>query len=366
MSNNKALIQNVYLYLITRISVWAILAGLFWGCEDSVPRPYLEKDTQPQESRTIDEGNILTQAELNPQKHQLDDLTYFNSPNLKVVGDFVYISVPDDAKIYVSDLNLQPQETISFRKPENDPQLTGILDFAVLQDEFVVLNNGLGKGSVRQPNQLLWFSRQGEFKSEFAIQGMDAQRLAVIDNRQFVVKSLNDGAYLFRRYNLEQGKMSSFQPKGNQETDMIFLGTMALQNNDHLYFGGYSEPILKKYDLHSGKLLFSRAVIDDYPSDYNYSTNTGGEFKAHLTPGALFATRALAVHGDHIFTTRDNNGDARYKTLDIYSVENGEYERSILTKYIPVYQGLDVVGDKIYSLEEEAGHFYIVVYANPF
>lgn len=135
---------------------------------------------------------------------------------------------------------------------------------------------------------------------------------------------------------------------------MMYGGVIASHGNS-MVFAGYSEPILKKYSLDRGELLFSVNIIDDYDSSYNYVTSESGEYMSMgFSPGALYAVSGLDVIDDFIYTTNRHNGERNNNFIDVYSQSDGTYLESYSLVNYPVSAGLAVDGDYIYSIEMEA------------
>lgn len=144
-------------------------------------------------------------------------------------------------------------------------------------------------------------------------------------------------------YGFEEGQVDI-------EESMKYSGYLSA-DGEALYYGGYSEPVLRKYSL-EGDLLFSRSTIDNIDTRDNYQDYSSDEFRAFgFSEDARYSTYRLDVSGDELFVIPFHNGESGFRYLDIYDAQNGEYRSSLRMDYFP----RDVIaeGDYIFTLTRD-------------
>ncbi|MDZ7715126.1 MAG: hypothetical protein U5J95_02820 [Balneolaceae bacterium] len=101
---------------------------------------------------------------------------------------------------------------------------------------------------------------------EFLNGGYQVRDMAMTDDRTYFYEVMPGLEYLF--YEVERTEGTSvvrrkFQDQSNDMNILAYGGSITVHNQS-LYFGGSSEPLIRRYDLSSEEveLVFSRAVID--------------------------------------------------------------------------------------------------------
>jgi len=176
--------------------------------------------------------------------------------------------------------------------------------------------------------------------------------------------------YEVKRKGSESEITRQFQKRSDKIEILAYNGSITY-NNQSLYFAGYSEPLIRRYDL-SGEepeLVFSRAVIDDYNSENNYrkmERTAGGSRFWMFTQDAKFSSEDIAVDDNYLYSVRHHNDEEGYKYLDIYDVEDGSYRGSFSLLHYPSEIAVDE--DYIYTLESEGNdpiRKYLIKYEKP-
>ncbi|NBC26668.1 MAG: hypothetical protein GVY08_07400 [Bacteroidetes bacterium] len=171
----------------------------------------------------------------------------------------------------------------------------------------------------------------------FPKKGARPARVALGDNENVLIYTPITPEFLFNQSDLEGNTIGGFSTLGDLagHNALKYTGRVVVKNN-HLYFAGHSESILKKYDL-DGDLMFSRTTIDDWPADFNYVVFKAGEGQvgSRYSEGALFAFNNFDVWDKYIVTIPHHNGDPDYKYLDVYSRSDSYYLGTLTTDDFP-------------------------------
>lgn len=213
------------------------------------------------------------------------------------------------------------------------------------------------------------YDLDGNFREEFLNGAYQANAMAM-DGSTFYFQVMPNQEYLFyevKRAESESIVLRQFQKLTDDGNALAYTGEIIYHGNS-LYYGGYSEPLIRRYDL-SGEevhLIFSRAVIDDYNSENNYQkpqqTSGGNRFFGYSSE-AKFASQDIAADDTYLYSVRHHNDEEGYKYLDIYDVEEGNYVGSFALKYYPYHIGVD--NHHIYTLESYGGVKYLMKYEKP-
>jgi hypothetical protein len=215
------------------------------------------------------------------------------------------------------------------------------------------------------------YDLDGNFIEEFMNGAYQVSNMAVGKNDSYYFQ-ITGADSLF--YEVNKTETQSIINRRFQHTDnlkmLVQSGGHIEYNNQSLYFGGFSEPLIRGYDL-SGQepeLNFSRAVIDGYNSEKNYRKPErvpGGRMYS-FTDEAQFASEDIAVDDNYLYSVRHHNNKEGYKYLDIYAVENGNYIGSFTLSHYPKEIAVD--DSYIYTIEvsaENPSQFYLMKYAKP-
>lgn len=175
---------------------------------------------------------------------------------------------------------------------------------------------------------------------------------------------------LFQVVDTEGNVTDRFGPSGKGEltrsdNPIAYNGRLAAGSAlEHLYFGGYSEPLLKKYEI-GGEQVFSVKTVDNLPSEVNYLTpqsNEETQMWAYAKPG-LFSVETLSVFRDYLLVGPINDVEGNTLTyIDVYSAEDGSYIRSYRVPNFVAGLAVDETG--IYTKEKSGDEWYLKVYPN--
>lgn len=307
-------------------------------------------------SQQIDERIFVADLEAVHSQY-LDSLEIYSPSFLKSDQKYLFLSEGGQKKInaiYKNDFSKAYSITVDEGRGPGELNLFNHFD--VSSDYFALLDNpGL---------KILILDHDGNFISEFFTEGDRPARVAFIGNNQLLIYSPITDSYMFKVIDLEGNIISRFTKLDRRDghNALKFTGRVIVSDN-HIYFAGHSESILKKYSS-DGTLLFSKTTIDDFPSEHNYVTFQTGEGAAgsRYSPGALYAFFNFEVWDDYIVTVVHHNNDPEFKYLDIYSSENGQYLGTLTTEGFP--NDITIDDDYLYVRESLDGVRTLKKYPN--
>lgn len=159
------------------------------------------------------------------------------------------------------------------------------------------------------------YDLNGNFEEEFLNGGYEVRSMAMADKQTYYFEIYPGLGYLFLEVGRKPKHRSSirrrFQHQSKKINILAYTGKIVYHNGS-LYFGGYSEPLIRRYDVSDKKvkLVWSRSVIDAYNSKNNYQKpKKGSEFDFFgYTKNAQFASWDIAVDDNYVYSVRASNG----------------------------------------------------------
>jgi hypothetical protein len=340
------------------------LIGLFvlFSCSESVDKrldAFTKKKAQTSAERTI--------QDLTPT----DSLNITQTFNGRSFEDIKEHKASIIAKVSDQILKLNKQD-LSTEKMFTVPEGRGpgeIINFNVVM--YDVEEGGIAIHDKKAKKTVL-YNLNGNFREEFMNGTYSVSNMAMANEQTYYFQVIGGDSLFFE---VRRNESQSVVRRRFQQTDNIKMlvqsGGHIEYNNQSLYFGGYSEPLIRRYDL-SGekpKLVFSRAVIDDYDSKKNYQKpqrTSGGGRMYGFTDQAQYASDDIAVDDNYLYSVRHHNSKEGYKYLDIYAIEDGSYIGSFALPYYPKEVAID--DHHIYTIEVAATstpQIYLMKYAKP-
>ncbi len=316
-------------------------------------------DAQPQKAKL---RNFLewTAADNINLTTQIDSLGHVYG--LKVTGDRILL-YDDNKVVWMIDKERTEIEKIVLNVGRGPGELLNIRDLAAGDDRFYI--------SDTQQRKLLEFDYTGRLITERTVAG-NASKILITGPRELLAYTQFGEEHLFTFYNPDETVIQGEQTeKGfefrNPEQNMLSYEGKISGAENAVFFGGYSEPILKKYDTTNGNLLFSVQTMDYFDSSGNYDTAQSGEFMVYgYADNALYAVQAMDVNGDNLYVKNYANGNKTAKAIDIYSAKDGAYQASFNAQRSEVLH-ISADDEAIYTIETnpENGHFWLTRYDKP-
>lgn len=291
-------------------------------------------------------------------KLDLNKLDLFYVLRMEEQEENLFFLNGDKLEIFIlnkQNLNLSGAKKIMFIKGRGPGELQSITDYDVHNNEIFISDRQQGKISI--------YNFDGILKEEFSLPEIIADRIQVIDNKRILTFSLKTGNYVFNILNREGDILDSFIETQPDLHYLMYSGDI-YYNTDDIYFVGYSEPIIKKYNLQTKNLIYSIDVINSYSTEDNYVKNElGGFSSSSYSPAALYSSLGYTIYNDQLYMTRHHNGNVEGKYLDVYNSVTGEYIFSYELEHFPSGSGIIVDENHIYSLEKSHGNKrWLVIY----
>lgn len=345
-------------------TIWPILLRFCFiyclaGCTHSEgPQSFWDRDPQEATRRTITGTLAVQDSTLLSDRYGI-----LYAAGLELDGGDLYIRDRSGMSIFVIDKEtLEYKGTISIPEGRGPEELTNIGGYDINSGILALLNLDVGKIQIR--------TAEGAFDREFGSESLFPRRIRVTSDQNLIVFSnyffVNDEEYLFHRLNREGEVISSFGPVHNEGYKSVKAeGQLNLDNEGNTYYAGYGEHILKKWDR-EGKLLFSVASIDNYPSEANYFSSSNGEqFIEGYSQFAFYNALGSTINEDYWFILPGGISEIDPLTylLDLYSREDGRYLFSMELSY-PHNGYIAADGEYIYMLHTIDGEIYLFRYRN--
>lgn len=333
------------------------------GCEEE-DRPPGFFEGKPQ---ATDQRQVHTMPPARDSVRLLD-LDVFEFGDFFVQGDALYLPKYNDTfgkALAVNKKTLTPERVIG----RGEGQGPG---------EVQVAGTGVARGRVvfYSPRQrkIAVYDTSGTWVTDIR-PGIYLDNVAPLANRFVVMNTVSvveqEGRPpLFLVVDGKEQVVDRFGPSGRPEVarsdnPIAYTGKIAAgPDGAYLYFGGYSEALLKKYEI-GGEQVFSVKTIDNLPSEVNYLTPQSNEevrmwgYAEH----GLFSVKTLAVFGRYLLVGPINDIEGNTLTyIDVYRAEDGAYVRSYRMPNFVEALAVDESG--IYTEEESEGEMYLKAYEN--
>lgn len=301
-------------------------------------------------------GQLVMTDSLNLEER----LGIMNGSSMRADADFIYINDLNELKIHaIEKISLTSREIISPGRGQGPREVSGIGSFTV-SDSFILINDS------RQMKIQVW-SKSGEFITEFMTDGVRPHRVVASGDENLTLLSPipSQSFNLFHMIDMNGNHIQSFgEPDEDFRNPLKYAGEI-WTDEEFLYYAGYSEHILTKFDM-DGNLIYSRSAIDDFSAEKNYFMDgdadnrrigyvEGGYYSAG--GGTIFEDMILIVH------VGESPSDTKTHSLDFYRKTDGEYIATVILPLRPV-MSIAVDESNIYVLTEEEGIRFIAVFEN--
>jgi len=334
-----------------RLNYTLTLILIFVACTNknkTVGSDFFQKELQQFETRS----NIKILE--NVKKQVIDSLNLYKTRSLRGRKNFLFLSENRQIAI-INKGDLKLTKTVQLTKGKGPGEVLAINAFDISSKHIAVLD--------RQASKVVLLDRSGSFKNEVIIENLYADYMALFNNESFIIFSSSTGKYLFNELDLSGALVNQYEMQNSEKKyhSMKYTGHLQVHDNN-IYFLGYGESILKKFDR-NGNLLFSRSTIDNWSSEDNYEKyNTGEFYVQRFTDKAQYAFADFTVWSDYLIAIPHHNKDAEYRYLDIYDTNNGDYLGTYKTEG---YASEVVADDKyIYTKEILNGDITLKKYLN--
>jgi len=321
---------------------------------------FFKKEIQNKDQRTI-KGSLTAVDSI-----KLSTLDIYNVYWLRMNENHLFISGGKQFNI-VNKKNFNEHYTINFAEGRGPDEVIGVNTLDV-KDSLVAL------GDVNQRKVLIGkipeiFKREIIWKKNLVLDTKAApNRISIIDPDTYLVFSRESSSeFSFNIIDKKGVRINGFEklPSTHDLHDILlslkYQGYTMVHGNN-IYYAGYAEPILKKYNL-KGEMAYSVSTIDNYNTEANYMSSVGKQQSVYgYAPGTLFSTRDFDIHKNYWLVIPDSNGKDNFAYIDIYDEEHGVYIGSFTLTNIPKFMRSD---DRfIYVIETIQDELYLNVYKN--
>lgn len=321
---------------------------------------FFEKDIQYKKQR----NNVGSLIALDSIK--LSTFGIFNTYWLEINKNELFIS-NGKKLIIVKKKNFSNHHTINFAEGKGPNEVIGVNTLDV-KDSLIALGDVsqrkvlIGRIPEIFGNEIIW--KKNLIFDTKAV----PNQINIIDSETYLVFSRASGSeFTFNIVDKNGSRINGFEklPSTHELHDILlslkYQGYTTV-NGSGIYYAGYAEPILKKYNL-KGELAYSVSTIDNYSTETNYMSSVGDQQSVYgYAPGTLFSTRDFYLNKDYWLVIPDANGSDNFAFIDIYDEDQGEYVGSFTLKNIPKYITSD--DHFIYVIETMHDKQYLKIYKN--
>jgi hypothetical protein len=349
--------KQLILYLIPVLT----LLTLFY-CTNSARQEYrIFPDKSPQESTE----RSTTDLTLVDSLHITEAFDSWTLSDIKLSEASIFAKL-EDRIIKLNKENLSTEDTLTIPEGRGPGEVVNSNEV-----RFDIGNKGLAVYD-RNASKTALYDLNGNFREEFLNGAYPVRKMVMADEQVYYIQLFPGSEYLF--YEVKRKKSESeitrrFQKQSDNIEILAYNGSITYHNQS-FYFAGYSEPLIRRYDLSGDttELVFSRAVIDDYNSENNYRKpeRSSNVQVWDYTDEAQYASRDIAVDDNYLYSVRHHNDEEGYKYLDIYDVEDGSYRGSFSLQYYPTEIAVDE--NHTYTKEFKNGELeqkYLMKYEKP-
>jgi len=298
------------------------------------------------------------------EQREIKDLNTLDSLNLDSLGLFtprVLVKVKKglvfldrtSRTIVQTDNDLRILNTFEIPEGRGPGELGLVRRFDEKDGKIAFIDNGLKK--------LTLYSLEGKFLKDLKVSGFPLIELVeIINSDEYLIASTFATDSLYHLIDSKGNILKRIQSSKQVDNPMMFTAQLKVSGNN-LYMAGYSEPVIKKYSLENGSLIYSKEMIDSYETTENYMSFSNG---AGFTDEAIYGSMAIAIENGFFYSARHHNGKKGYKFLDVYSEDFGEYEFSYLLDNYINNESIAVDDDHLYTIETNSkGENLLMKYA---
>jgi hypothetical protein len=333
----------------------AIFILFFTGCiQDEIDYSFWQSDEQQTTQRTVSGTLAIADSLLLYESFRMP-----HAIGLEKNSTDLYIKDNANNEIFIIDAQtLDHKGTISPPEGQGPRELTSLVSYDIYEGN-VVINADM--------NKIQTWNTDGDFIHEFLAEELHPRRIRFRSDEKVVVLShyfsVTEKTNLLHVINLDGKVEFEFgQVSEDNYSSLKAEGYILTDEEDNVYYSGYSEHILKKWDS-EGNQIYSVASIDNHPSEFNYATTEGesqrimgySEFANYHSIGMAFLNKYwLILHGGI-------PAEPTYTPiLDIYDRDNGQY---LFSMELPYQTSQIVAGyDYLYALHTIEDDIYLVLY----
>lgn len=337
--------------------VGVLILTMYYGCTKSEePVSVWDRDSQEVTDRVFTSDLVVVDSLRHSEEYGI-----LNASNLVLEDTKLFINDVAQNEIFVIDRStLEHLSTISPPEGQGPGEITSLLFFNVSDETVVIPNTALQKIQI--------WSSDGEYVNEFVSEGVSPRVILVRSDEKIITLPFNffleENGYLLQLLNQSGEILSGFGPITPAEYSTYQVeGRIFIDEDDNIYYSGYSEHIIKKWDV-EGNLIYSVASIDNLPREMMYSIDVGSGTVVAYNQFADFHSIGGAIYGNYLIIIHAGiSGDEQAaRVLDIYNSKDGKYVSSYLMPNSTTSIAIDE--SFIYAIHTIEADRYLVRYQN--
>jgi len=282
------------------------------------------------------EGDFFTStaqdAETRLIEHQIvaiDSFNMFDTYDISLLNDILVnndtLLIPYSSKMRIVRINFDEPlifEYTSFEKGEGPGELRNMQGIDTNESGLLIADS--------QQNKTVLFSTSDESLKEQGVAPRTPHRISWVTTDTYVILSPISHDKVFHVVSVSNGLQASFGTAVSPPNPLMYEGRIRA-TEDNLYYAGRSEPVLKKYTT-QGDLVYSRATIDNFPTEGNYFTSEDPDFVMfRYTDWALYSTSHFTLSDAYwiVVPVPEEEFEETHQVIDLYHRSNGSYSHSI-------------------------------------
>lgn len=229
-------------------------------------------------------------------------------------------------------------------------------EFKSPKDIKIDQNDNIWVSDFRQGRISVW-SKDGDLLDSIVPSTGTPANLAILPDGTFVILPVFPvDDKLFLEFDKIGKLIKSFQEVPLAEITLSAGANLYFEGNisadrEFMFYSSFSEGVIQKYNLESGKLIYSRSTLENVKTqipeinDVNSNITT-----AKRSKNTTYATRDISISDNKIYTLFSGSEYSVSKLIDVYSTSNGDYQHSF--KLSNFARSVAVRGDRIYVLHK--------------
>lgn len=304
--------------------------------------------------QTATERNNTAMSEPNTRLNLADFNIYSAGHLVQNRTHLFFVDFGNLSVVKISKSGFQEPVLFTFNNSSGPGELQAIRSVAVAENELLI-------GDPRQLRIVLT-DIQGHYIRDIHTD-FSPDNLFYLGGNRILNFNAHQQDHLFTVCNVEADTATGFEEiTFDFEDSMKYPGYLSV-DNEHIFYAGYSEPILKKYTT-EGELIFSRAIINNFDTADQYVYRTMGERRmVGFSEDALYSSMDIAHFGSCFIVIPHHHGNEEATYLDMYDASDGSYKETLSIHQRPPSIAVD--DDHLYLLVQHEDDMILERYPNP-
>jgi hypothetical protein len=337
MRDGRVFIPAYFLLMDYKMKYFLALLLLLSACSNKERNNFLQKTKQSVEKRNFENKLELVQSK------RLSELGVENPVGFVGSQDELFINDRGTHEVKVIDKDsFKIKRTLTFNKGRGPGEIEQITDIDIAGNHLLINDSNSQK--------IVLYNKNGKYLKDIILYNITFDKIKLFTrDKLFVVSTVGDPQYSIADFegNILYEKIINI----NNSNPLCLTGSYFI-DKEEIYFGGYSESILKKYQMtEEMSQVFSRAFIENNLSEGNYfSRKSKDQSLWSFLPEAIYSSFDIGKYRDLMIDVPAHNGDKKKKIVDFYNINNGDYMFSSNTLHNPS------------KVQADNTHIYIIEY----